>query len=97
MAHSKAISYVSGFFINFAICKCLMAPTWNFMTFCIISQGVALAGYQNIVDRFLYSSYKRYCLYVRSSYKFHHLQVPNGTKNGTFVSMSQVEKLGLLG
>ena len=30
-------------------------------------------------------------------YKFHHLQVSNGTKNGTFGFMSQVEKLGLVG
>ena len=30
-------------------------------------------------------------------YKFHHLQVSNGTKNGTFGFMFQVEKLGLGG
>ena len=28
--------------------------------------------------------------------EIHHLQVPNGTKNGTIGAMSQVEKLGLV-
>ena len=33
--------------------------------------------------QFFCSSYKRYCSYLRFSYKLHHMQVPNGTKNGT--------------
>ena len=62
-----------------------------------VSQGVELAGYQNILDRFLIAHIKKYFSYLRSSYKFHHMQVLNGTKNGTFGAMSQVEKLGLVG
>ena len=47
--------------------------------------------------KIFYSSYKRFGLNLRSSYKFHLLEVPNGTKNGTFGAMSHVEKLRLLG
>ena len=53
---------------------------------------VAQAGYQNITGRCLIAHIS-YCLYLCSSYKFHRLQV----QNGTFGAMSQVEKLGLVG
>ena len=47
MAHSITICHIYVLFINSVICKCDMALEWHF---CIISQGVALAGNQNIVD-----------------------------------------------
>jgi hypothetical protein len=60
-------------------------------TFYAVSHGVGLGGYQNILDSsykitdsldssYIFdSSFKKYCSYLRSSYKFYHLQVSNGT------------------
>ena len=54
MAHSKAISYIYVLFINSCHLQVSngtkMALTQGV---CAISQGVAVVGYQNIVDRFL--------------------------------------------
>jgi hypothetical protein len=93
MAHTKAIPHIDVLFINSAICKCHVALKWHFV--CHFTRG----GTSRLPEhhwQIFYSSYKRYCSYLRLSYKFHHQQVPNGTKNGTFSAVSQVEKLGLL-
>ena len=37
---------------------------------------------------------KKNYFFLRSSYKFHHLQVSNRPNNGFLVDMSPVEKLG---
>ena len=55
--------------------------------------GIARIGIAG--TQILNSSYKRYCSYPRPSYKAHHQKVHNGTKNGTFGGVSQVEQLGL--
>jgi len=47
----------------------------------------------NMFNSFYYS----YRSYLVSSYKFHHLQVPNGSKNAPFGAMYILEKPGLVG
>jgi hypothetical protein len=63
-----------------------MTLKWQFL--CYFSKD-GTSRLPEIRWQIFYCSYKRYCTYLRLSYKFHHHQVQ--TKNGTFGIVSQVE------
>ena len=90
----KSYFSIYAIFINSAIYKCHMALKWIFL-YRFLRGGTSRLPENR--RQIFYSSYKRYCSYLRPSDKFHHEQVPNGSKNRTFGAMSQMEKLELVG
>ena len=98
MAHSKAISCIYVLFIIFTIFKCHMALKLYFL--CHFSRGGTHFHFSSRLPehhkKIFYSSHKIYCSYLRFSYKFHHLQFPNGTEK-VFLCHVSSGKIGAIG
>jgi len=104
VGYQRVIEILNGSFESFfsricTFCKSrhLQVPYGTKMVFlCHFSRG-GISRLPQYRRQIFSRSYKGYCSYLRPTNKFHHQKIPNGSKNGTFGAMFQLEKLWLVG